>query len=97
MAKKKTKRRKPEPWVTVNDGYSVQFTFSDRLEKEPETLRRLAHRTMDLLIDAGHAHWLAGSLAVDLAHVADDLVVNHMTKLIHEAHAEGKRAPCAIP
>ncbi len=97
MAKKKTERKKPDPWVTVDDGYSVEFRFARRLEDEPETLRRLAHRAVDLLMDAGHHEWLSGTVAMDLSRLADELVVDHMTKLINDVRAEGKRAPSAIP
>ncbi len=90
MAKKKTKRKKLEPWVTMDDGYSLDLRFARRLEKEPETLRRLAHRTMDLLMDAGHHRWLSETLAIDLGRLADEIVVNHMTELIHEVRAQGK-------
>ncbi len=90
--KKKTKRRKPGRWVTVDDSYTMELTFSDRLQNEPETLRRLAHRAVDLLVDAGHYHWLSRSIAGNLAHVADDLVVDHMTELVVEVRAQGKEA-----
>ncbi len=97
MAKKKTKRKKPEPLVSLGQDYSMEILFSDRLQKEPETLRRLAHRAVDLVADAGHYRWLSQSVAFDLAHVADDVVVKHLTELIHDVRAEGKRAPSAIP
>ncbi len=92
MAKKKTKRKKLEPLVYLDGGCAMELSLSSRLEKEPETLRRLAHRAVDLLMDAGHYRWLSRSVAVDLAHVADDLVVDHMTELIHEVRAQGKEA-----
>ncbi len=93
MAKKKTKRKKLEPWVTLEDGCAVELRFSDRLEEEPETLRRLAHRTVDLLVDAGHYDWLSGSVAIDLGRLADEIVAERVTELIHEGRAEGKAAP----
>ena len=93
--KKKTKRKKCkklEPWVYVQGGCVMELTLSSRLEKEPDTLRRLAHRAVDLVADAGHYHWLARSVAGNLADVADDLVVEHMNKLVDEVRAEGKQA-----
>ncbi len=92
MAKKKTKRKNPEPLVFLDGGCAMELSLSSRLEKEPETLRRLAHRAVDLVADAGHYHWLSKSVAGNLADVADDLVVKHMTELVHEVRAEGKEA-----
>ena len=95
MAKKKTnrkKRKKLEPLISVDDGYSVEFRFARRLENEPDLLRRLAHRAVDLLMDAGHHEWLSGTVAMDLSRLADELVVNHMTELIHDVRAEVKEA-----
>ena len=92
MAKKKTKRRKPEPLVSLHTGCAMELRFSRRLEKEPETLRRLAHRVVDLIADGGHYEWLSENMAGMLTRVVDDLVVDHMTKLVVEARAEGKEA-----
>ena len=94
MAKKKkrTKRKKLEPLVTLEDGCAVELRLSERLQDEPETLRRLAHRTVDLLVDAGHYDWLSGSVAIDLGQLADEMVAKRVTELIHEVRAEGKEA-----
>ncbi len=92
MAKKKTKRKKPEPWVTMDDGCSMDIRFARRLEKEPATLRRLAHRAVDLLVDAGHYRWLSETVSLDLGRLAGRIVVDHMTELIHEVRAQGKEA-----
>ncbi len=90
MAKTKTKRKKPDPLVSLYQGCSMEIIFSRRLQKEPETLRRLAHRVVDLLADAGHYGWLSGSVADQLVCIADDLVVKNVTDLIHEARAAGE-------
>ena len=95
MAKKKTKRKKRkklEPLVYLDGGCVMELSLSSRIEKEPELLRRLAHRAVDLVADAGHYHWLSRSVAGNLADVADDLVVNHMIELVDAVRAEGKEA-----
>ncbi len=90
MAKTKTKRKKPDPLVDLGQSNSIEIIFSRRLSKEPETLRRLAHRVVDLLADAGHYGWLSGSVADQLGSIADDLVLKNLTDLIHEARAARK-------
>ncbi|MCH7885921.1 MAG: hypothetical protein IIC01_11830 [Planctomycetes bacterium] len=90
MAKKQTKHKKPDPLVCLDSAYSMEFKFSRRFQKDPETLRRLAHRVVDLLADAGHYDWLADSVAGDLVCLADDFVIKNVTDLIREARAPGK-------
>lgn len=92
VAKKKTKCRKPGPLVYLDHACSMELKFSRRLQKEPETLRRLAHRTVDLLADAGHYSWLSDSVGGDLMCLADDFVIDKVTELINEARAQGKEA-----
>ena len=92
MAKKKTKRKKPDALVHLAEKFSMEVVFSRGFEEEPETLRRLAHRTVDLLVDAGHYRWLSDSVADELRCLTDDLVVDHLTELIVEARARGKEA-----
>ncbi len=93
MAKKKTNRKKPNPLVYLRQGCSMEIMFSRRLQKEPETLRRLAHRVVDLLADAGHYECLSDSVAGELVCIADDIVVKNLTDLIHEARSPGKEVP----
>ena len=90
MAKKKTNHKKPNPLVCLAQGCSMEIMFSRRLQKEPETLRRLAHRVVDLLADAGHYGWLSDSVASNLVCLADDVVVKNLTDLIREARTPGK-------
>jgi hypothetical protein len=77
--------------VYLDSAYSMEIKFSRRLQKDPETLRRLAHRAVDLLANAGHYAWLADSVAGDLVCLADDFVVKNLTDLIHEARTPGKK------
>ena len=90
---KRTKRKAPAPLVTVESEGSIEIQFSRELQKEPETIRRLAHRVVDLLADSGRYVSLAQDVASDLACIADDVVVKHMTDLIHEARAPRKEVP----
>ena len=90
MAKTKTTRKKPDPLVDLGESNAIEIIFSRRLEKEPETLRRLAHRVVDLLADAGHYGWLSGTVEDQLVCIADDLVLKNLTDLIHEARAARK-------
>ncbi len=90
MAKTKTKRKKPDPLVDLGQSNSIEIIFSRRLEKEPETLRRLAHRVVDLLADAGHYGWLSGSVENQLGSIADDFVLKNLTDLIREARTARK-------
>ena len=61
-----------------------------QLLKEPETVRRLAHRVVDILADSGHHAWLADSVAGDLVCFADDVIVDSVGDLIREAPAPRK-------
>ncbi|NIS79282.1 MAG: hypothetical protein GTO14_03470 [Anaerolineales bacterium] len=87
---KRAKRKAPAPLVVLDSDYSLQIRFSRELQKEPETVRRLAHRVVDLLADSGHYEWLANSVAGDLTCIADDVVVNNLTDLVREARAPRK-------
>ena len=92
MRKKKTKRRKAKPAepLVFMEGCSMELRISERLHKEPETIRRLAHRVVDLLVDAGHHDWMSDSVACNVGRLADSVVVDHVTELIREARASGK-------
>ncbi len=88
--KRTKKRTQREPLVVVDPVGTLEMRFSDELRKEPETLRRLAHRVVDLLVDSGRYEWLADSVAGNLVWIADVVVVNYVTDLIREARAGGK-------
>ena len=98
MAKKaKTaKRAKPkasEPPVSVTPDCTVELEFTDAVAKDPEIVRRLAHRVVDLLADTDRYDQLAKSVSNNLAYLVDDFVVEKVTVLLEEARAARTEAP----
>ncbi|UCC31517.1 MAG: hypothetical protein JSU86_04415 [Phycisphaerales bacterium] len=87
---KRAKHKAPAPLVVLDSGCALDFRFSPELRRERETVRRLAHRVVDLLADSGHHGWLADSVAGDLTCIADDIVLNSVTDLVREACAPRK-------
>ena len=87
---KRSKRKSSEPPVSVEPDCSVELEFTDAVRKDPETVRRLAHRVVDLLADTGRYDSLAESVTANLGYLADDFVVEKVTDLIEEARAAGK-------
>ena len=87
---KRTKRKAADPLVEMVPEYSTTIRLTRELLKEPETVRRLAHRVVDILADSGHHAWLADTLAGELVCIADDVVVKNLTDLIREARSPGK-------
>ena len=96
MAKKKQakqaerKESEPEePLVDVDTDY-MAVQLGGELYGEPETVRRLAHRVADFLVDSGRHARLADSVECHLTYFADDVVVENVNQLIREARAPGK-------
>ena len=87
---KRAKRKAPAPMVTVEAECALDIQFSPELQDDPETIRRLAHRVVDLLADSGRYVLLADGVASGLACIADDDVVKNVTDLIREARAPRK-------
>lgn len=87
---KRTKRKAGDPLVEMVPEYSTTIRLARQLLKEPETVRRLAHRIVDILADSGRYAWLADTVASDLVCFADDVIVKSVSDLIHEARAPGK-------
>ena len=90
---KRAKRKPSEPPVSVEPDCSVELEFTDAVRKDPETVRRLAHRVVDLLADTGRYDSLAKSVTTNLGYLADDFVVEKVTDLIEEARGAGKQVP----
>ena len=87
------KRAKPKaraPLVVCRYGEFVIVYFSREVIEDGETLRRLAHRVVDLLVDNGRDKWLHEYVAESLAHVARDRAIKDATALVHEVWAEEK-------
>ena len=91
---KKTKTRKAaEPMVSLGRPPVTELTLSNALQKEPEVVRRLAHRTVDLLADKGDYASLARSAESHLHYIVDDVVLEYVNELIREARNPGEEVP----
>jgi hypothetical protein len=76
--------------VVLDQECALELSFSRELQKDRETVRRLAHLVVDLMADGGRYKWLADSVAFNLACLADDIVISNVTDLIRKARAAGK-------
>ena len=89
MAKRAGRKGPAPPVVVKSDGFITVY-FSREVIEERETLRRLAHRAVDLRVERGRDEWLHESVSRSLAYVARDDVIKTATDLVHEVLAEGK-------
>ncbi len=89
---RRAKRNAVKPLVFFECGSAMGVYFSRALIEERETFRRLAHRVVDLVVDAGRHEWLAGNAAYSLSRLAEDDIVKTATKLVHDARAEAKES-----
>ncbi len=87
---KQAKRKASKPPVSVEPGCTVEFRFTDALLKRPETVRRLAHRVVEILADSGRDDHVAQFVTDNLAWLVDGFVIDKVTDLIDEARAAGK-------
>ena len=87
---KPAKRKTVEPLVFCECDSAMLVCFSRALIEERETFRRLAHRVVDLVVDAGRHEWLAGNAAYSLSRLAEDDIAKTATKLVHDARAGAK-------
>ncbi len=75
------------PLVVCRYGEFVIVYFSREVIEDGETLRRLAHRVVDLRVDNGQDEWLHECVARSLTNVARDDVIKQATDLVHEVLA----------
>ena len=61
--------------------------------RRDQTVRRLAHRVVDLLADTGRYDSLAESVSANRGLRADDCVGEKVTDLLEESRAPGKAVP----
>ena len=85
------KRAKPKaraPLVVCRYGEFVIVYFSREVIEDGETLRRLAHRVVDLRVDNGRDEWLHECVARSLAHVARERATKAATAFVQEVLAD---------
>ena len=85
---KRVGRKGPAPLVACELSEFMWVYFSREVIEERETLRRLAHRAIDLAVDSGRDKWLHECVAESLAYIARDDVVKKVTDLVREVWAE---------
>ena len=90
---KRSKRKTSKPPFSLEPDCTVELEFTDAVTKEPETLRRLAHRVVERLADNEQHDSLSGFVTYNLAGLADGFVIDRVTDLLEEARAAGKEAP----
>lgn len=90
---KRTKRKASEPPVSVEPDCTVELEFTDAVTKEPETVRRLAHRVVEILADSGRDDRVAQFVTDNLAWLVEGFVIDKVTDLLEEARAARKEAP----
>ena len=89
---KRSKRKASESLVHVDQQCDVSVRLTGGVGDEPETIRRLAHRVVDVLADNGLNDKLEQSVSLNLAWMVDEFVIDGVTALIHEARAARKEA-----
>ena len=87
------KRKAEEPPISVEPNCQMDFEFAKAVSKEPETMRRLAHRVVEMLAESDRAERLSEFVADNLAALVDGIVVEKVTALITEARAAAKAVP----
>ena len=84
----RVKRKAPAPPVVIECHRPMFVYFSPEVIAERETVRRLAHRVVDLVVDSGYHKTLGTYVADNLRLVAQDHVVTKLTDFVHEAWAD---------
>ena len=90
---KQAKRKASKPPVSVEPECTLELELNEALLRQPETVRRLAHRVVDMLADSGHYKRLSEGVSINLGCLVEGFVIDRITGLIEEARAAGKEAP----
>ena len=91
--RKRAKRKAFRAVIPIVFGDDGEFEFADAVLKEAETVRRLAHRAVDLVVDSGCHKFLCACVNDRLAFVARNQSIKSMTDFIEEACAQHKEVP----
>ncbi len=89
---KRTTRKASKPPVTVELECTLELELNEALLRQPETVRRLAHRVVDMLAETGHYKQLSQCVSFNLRWLVDGFVIDRVTGLLEEARAAGKEA-----
>ena len=90
---KRTKRNSSKPPVTVEPDCEVTLELTDAVLKEPEMVRRLGHRVVDMLADSGRYDDLAECMSEGLGCLVDDFVIDRVMELLEESRGVRKEVP----
>ncbi len=90
---KRAKRKAPKPPISVEPDCTMNLEFTRAVSNEPETVRRLAHRVVEMLAESDRAERLSEFVTDNLAALVDGIVVEKITALITEARAAAKAVP----
>ena len=90
---KRTKRKSSEPPVSVEPDCQVNLELTDAVLKEPEMVRRLGHRVVEMLADTGRYDDLAECISDGLGFLVDDFVIARVMELLEESRTAGKEVP----
>jgi len=90
---KRTKRKSSKPPVSVEPDCTVELEFTDAVTKQPETVRRLAHRVVEMLAVSGRHDRVAQFVTDNLAWLVEGFVIDKVTDLLEEARAARKAVP----
>ncbi len=97
MAKKTkpTKQTRPKafepPWEAFPES-DKRYEFTDAVRRDPEAVRRLAHRAVDLVVDCGGYKLLCAAVDDNLAYITREQYIKNLSDFFEEASAEQKEA-----
>ena len=73
--------------------HHLDHMLTDAVLKEPEMVRRLGHRVVEMLADTGRYDDLTECISDGLGFLVDDFVIDRVMELLEEARTAGKEVP----